>query len=160
MIGHHSLNSPVVLLRFENVAGHIVNANQRHHGAAAVFGISDCIWPGVTTGDRMAAHRKFDRRRDDRCAGGLRKCGVLLQICIPMFAGIVDDIRGGLFLIRHSKAISSAILSSGLSECQNLATVWQRPERSSRNALAIGIRCSYDSSTLERGVIPCGFFEN
>jgi len=29
---------------------------------------------------------------------------------------------------------------------------------SSRNALAIGIRFSYDSSTLERGVIPTRFF--
>ena len=26
-----------------------------------------------TTADRMAAHRKSDRRRDDLCAGGLRK---------------------------------------------------------------------------------------
>src|SRR5436190_23449654 len=26
-----------------------------------------------TTGDQMAAHRKLDRRRDDLCAGGLRK---------------------------------------------------------------------------------------
>ena len=29
-----------------------------------------------TTGDRMAAHRKSDRRRDDLCAGGLRRCAV------------------------------------------------------------------------------------
>ena len=28
-------------------------------------------------GNRMAAHRKSDRRRDDLCAGGLRKCRVL-----------------------------------------------------------------------------------
>src|SRR5262249_55673751 len=26
-----------------------------------------------STADRMAAHRKLDRRRDDLCAGGLRK---------------------------------------------------------------------------------------
>ena len=35
-----------------------------------------CCWPHSarhTTGDRMAAHRKLDRRRDDLCGGGLRK---------------------------------------------------------------------------------------
>jgi hypothetical protein len=30
------------------------------------------------TGDRMAAHRKSDRRRDGLCEGGLRKRGTFL----------------------------------------------------------------------------------
>jgi hypothetical protein len=30
----------------------------------------------ITTGYRMAAHRGLDQRRDDLCAGALRKCVV------------------------------------------------------------------------------------
>jgi hypothetical protein len=35
--------------------------------------VSDCVLVRPTTDDRMAAHRRLDRRRDDLCAGGLRK---------------------------------------------------------------------------------------
>ena len=31
----------------------------------------------------MAAHRKLDRRRDDLCAGGLRKCA---SVALPPFS--------------------------------------------------------------------------
>src|SRR5437667_11782473 len=34
----------------------------------------ESVWLAHTTAHRMAAHRKSDRRRDDLCAGGLRKC--------------------------------------------------------------------------------------
>ena len=36
--------------------------------------VDDCVrLARRTTADRMAAHRKLDRRRDDLCADGLRK---------------------------------------------------------------------------------------
>src|SRR4029453_7150153 len=35
--------------------------------------IVDCVWFAVTTGDRMAAHRKLDRRRVYLCPGDNRK---------------------------------------------------------------------------------------
>ena len=43
-------------------------------------GVPDCVadlrLARHTTADRTAAHRKSDRRRVCRCAGGLRKCVV------------------------------------------------------------------------------------
>jgi hypothetical protein len=46
-------------------------------GAAAESSVvhrsSDCVRFAVPTGDRMAAHRRLDRRRVYLCGGGLRK---------------------------------------------------------------------------------------
>jgi hypothetical protein len=41
-----------------------------------MLGVADCIVDRVSLSyhpDRMATHRKLDRRHDDLCAGGLRK---------------------------------------------------------------------------------------
>ncbi|SRR6266581_1081330 len=66
-----------VLVRLDHVAWFIVNANHGIVRAAAKLSvinrIADCVWLGITTADRMAAHRRLDRRRDGLCAGGLRK---------------------------------------------------------------------------------------
>jgi hypothetical protein len=60
---------------------------------------------------------------------------------------------------RH--AVSCNFLSRRVREHQRRQNRFDCPDDlQSRNGLAIGIRFSYDSSTRERGVIPCGFFEN
>ena len=47
-----------------------------------------------TAADRMAAHRKSDRRRDDLSAGGLHKYGHMSRNCHESKVGGGDDATG------------------------------------------------------------------
>jgi len=49
----------------------------------------------------MAAHRKLDRRRDDLCARGLRKCACGSETLYVRVRGAVD----GMLTLRASKVV-------------------------------------------------------
>src|SRR5262245_40494412 len=49
------------------------NGQREPHGGPIPPAVLDYVGLSETTGDRMAARRKSGQRRDDPCAGGLRK---------------------------------------------------------------------------------------
>ena len=84
---------------------------------------------------------------------------------IPHVAFEVDDLAGALIghkIIIPPNSPSTGVIVAFIEVNGAPVELMQivRAGLQSRNALAIGVRFSYDSSTLERGVIPCSFFEN
>ena len=73
-----------VFVRFDHIA-------RRHHKRGSQHRVNDCgasrsrwHYPACrTTADRTAARRKSDRRRDDPCAVGLRKCVFFVPVKSP-----------------------------------------------------------------------------
>ena len=60
----------LVLVRLNDIASRIVNANHGIMRPAAMLRVADCIRDSHTTTDQTAAHRTLDRRRVCLCARG------------------------------------------------------------------------------------------
>src|SRR5206468_12256932 len=61
------------LRRYDMPDGSIMHAEVRIGDTVVMVGDAGDNWPAVPQANRRGAHRRLDQRRDDLCAGGLRK---------------------------------------------------------------------------------------
>src|SRR5206468_12007831 len=63
-----------------------------------------------TKSDRTAAHRKLDRRRDDLCDGGLRKCASLIASASDIQLQSLNTCDGNTIFTNRAKNICHSTL--------------------------------------------------